>query len=229
MSRPGPRITTVVFDFDGVLADTERLHLTAFQRVFADRGWSLDETTYFDRYLGYDDRGLVLAFNEDQGLGLGPVEVDTLVAGKGQVFADFLASGDVLFPGARACVERLAANFSLAIASGALRAEILAILGAADLLRYFPVIVSADDVTSCKPSPEPYLTAAQQLGVIPSACAAVEDSMPGLAAARAAGMRTIGITTTVPGHALTLADRVIDRLDDLSLDLVSRLGAGTPV
>ena len=62
MSDRARPIAAVVFDFDGVLADTERLHLGAFQRVFDPRGWRLDEGTYFARYLGYDDRGLVVAF-----------------------------------------------------------------------------------------------------------------------------------------------------------------------
>jgi len=87
MSGVRPSITTIVFDFDGVLADTERLHLRAFQEVFAARGWSLDETAYFDQYLGYDDRGLVLAFGEDQRLGLTSRDVQTLVTDKGKVFA----------------------------------------------------------------------------------------------------------------------------------------------
>lgn len=222
-------ITTIIFDFDGVLADTERLHLRAFQQVFAGRGWTLDEAAYFDQYLGYDDRGLVLAFSEDQTLGLTPRDVQTLVAAKGQVFADYVAAGDVVFPKTRTCVERMAARFKLGIASGALKGEIVTILEAAGLRQYFPVIVAADDVTSCKPAPEPYLTAAQWLGVLPEACAAVEDSPPGLAAARIAGMRTVGITTTTTADLLTLADRVIHDLDELTPDLVTALGPAAAV
>jgi len=224
-----PSITTIVFDFDGVLADTERLHLRAFQEVFAARGWSLDETAYFDQYLGYDDRGLVLAFGEDQRLGLTSRDVQTLVTDKGKVFASAVAAGDVVFPGTRACVERMAGRFTLGIASGALKDEIVAILEAADLRRFFSVIVAADDVTACKPAPEPYLTAAQRLGVVPSACAAIEDSAPGLAAARSAGMRTVAITTTTPAVLLTLADRVIGHLDELTPDLVTALGSTAAV
>jgi beta-phosphoglucomutase len=229
MSTASPAITTVVFDFDGVLADTERLHLRAFQEVFTTRGWTLDESAYFDQYLGYDDRGLVLAFGDDHSLGLTSGDVKTLVADKGQVFAAHVATGDVVFPGTRACVERMAARFTLGIASGALKDEIITILEAADLLQFFPVIVAANDVTACKPAPEPYLTAAQRLGVIPASCAAVEDSAPGLAAARTAGMYTIGITTTTPAELLTLADRVIRHLDELTPDLVAALGSAAAV
>ena len=163
MPAAGSAITTIVFDFDGVLADTERLHLRAFQQVFAERGWTLDEAAYFDQYLGYDDRGLVLAFSDDQTLGLHARDVQTLVSAKGKVFGDFVAAGDVVFPNTRACVERMAARFTLGIASGALKHEIVTILEAANLHQFFPVIVGADDVTACKPAPEPYLTAARRL------------------------------------------------------------------
>lgn len=229
MPAAGPSITTIIFDFDGVLADTERLHLRAFQQVFAGRGWTLDEAAYFDQYLGYDDRGLLLAFSDDQALNLDARDVQTLVAAKGKVFGDFVAAGDVVFPGTRACVERMAARFTLGIASGALKGEIVTILEAANLRQFFPVIVAADDVTACKPAPEPYLTAAQRLGVLPEACAAVEDSAPGLAAARTAGMRTVGITTTTEAGLLTLADRVIRDLDELTPDLVAALGRAAAV
>lgn len=218
-------ITTVVFDFDGVLADTERLHMTAFQDVFAARGWTLTEGAYFDRYLGCDDLGLVTAFADDNGLALDADEVEALAGRKAEVFAGYLAHGDVLFPGAAACVARLAGRYRLGIASGALHEEIVTILGAAGLLQAFPVIVAADHVTACKPAPEPYLTAAKLLGVSPATCLAVEDSPPGLQAAKAAGMRTVGLTTTSPRHLLVDADRIITSLDDLVPGLVDEMGS----
>jgi beta-phosphoglucomutase len=213
----------VIFDFDGVLADTERLHLTAFQDVFAARGWRLDEATYFDRYLGCDDRGLVVTFARDQRLSVSDADVVALVEAKTDAFERRLEAGDVLFPRARTCVERMASRFVLGIASGAARAEILTILEAGGLRARFPVVVAADDVSETKPAPEPYLTAARQLGVRPDACVAVEDSAPGLAAAHAAGMRTVGITTTLPRDRLARADRIIDDLAELSPELVLAL------
>jgi beta-phosphoglucomutase len=223
MRAPGS-ITTIIFDFDGVLADTEGLHLRAFQQVFGGRGWRLDDDIYFGSYLGFDDEGLVGAFGRDQRLGLSASEVSALVEEKGRVFAGYVAAGDVLFPAARACVERLGSRFTLGIASGALKHEITGILGGAGLVGHFATIVSSEDVTECKPAPEPYLTAASRLGVAPTRCLAIEDSPPGLEAARAAGLVTIGITTTAARGSLT-ADLVVDSLDEISLDLVARLGA----
>jgi beta-phosphoglucomutase-like phosphatase (HAD superfamily) len=218
-------VAAVIFDFDGVLADTERLHLAAFRRVFLPRGWDLDEATYFERYLGCDDRGLVESFGRDRGLAIPAADVRTLVDAKGRAFAELVGTGQVMFASTAACVERLAARFPLAIASGALRDEIEAILLGAGLLAHFRTIVAADDVRETKPSPEPYATAASRLGVPPGACVAVEDSAPGLASARAAGMRTISITTTSPRHLLLAgSDRVIDDLAELTVDVVSTLG-----
>lgn len=225
MSAPSTtRITTVIFDFDGVLADTEGLHLRAFQDVFERRGWRLDERDYFARYLGYDDVGLVVAFGQEHGLGLGGADVDALVDAKTRLFASYLEAGEMLFPTARACVDRLATAYSLGIASGALGVEIRSILEAGGLLDRFPVIVAADDVSACKPAPEPYLKAAAGLGVDPARCVAIEDSPAGLASARTAGMRTIGLTTTSPRALLTDADVILDGLHQISAETVAKLG-----
>jgi beta-phosphoglucomutase len=213
-------ITAVVFDFDGVLADTERLHLLAFQDVFSGQGWHLDEQSYYDRYMGFDDRGAIVEYTRDLGLIPTDDEICAMTASKAQAFATRLASGEVLFPEANACVTRLAREFPLAIASGALHAEIVAILKTGGLLHYFPVIIGADDCTRHKPEPEPYLQAAAALGVDPRACTAIEDSSWGLASARAAGMRTIALTTTSSPAAVNQADRIISGLHELTAELV---------
>jgi beta-phosphoglucomutase len=223
MPATSPDVSAIVFDFDGVLADTERLHLSAFQQVFSARGWTLDAATYFEHYLGCDDRGLVLTFARDQRITVTDTDVRDLVLAKTRAFDAYLHSGSVLFPGAQACVERMAERYAVGIASGAAKAEILLILEAAGLRSRFGAIVAADDVSETKPSPEPYLTAAHQLGIDPRACLAIEDSAPGLAAAHAAGMRTLGITTTLPRAALARADYVIETLDEVTEALVSRL------
>jgi beta-phosphoglucomutase len=218
------RIAALVFDFDGVIADTERLHLRAFQEAFAPRGWTLDEAAYFDRFLGYDDRGVVEAFARERAIALDRADHQRLVAAKTAAFARHLASPDILdilYSGARTRLVELAARYPLAIASGALHGEIVAILAAAGLRDLFRAIVAADDVGATKPSPEPYLTAAARLGVTPAACLAIEDSPPGLTAARAAGMRTVAVATTVPRHALGDADCIIDGIGDLTAEVLA--------
>jgi beta-phosphoglucomutase len=216
-------IRAVVFDFDGVLANTERLHFRAIQEALAAHGRALDERTYFDRYLGYGDRDVFVELARDVSWALDAATLDALMSLKADRYGEYMAGGGALYPRASACVRGLCGRFSLAIASGSLRHEIRTILSGAGLLDAFPVIVGADDVTAGKPAPEPYLKAAALLGVDPAAAVAIEDSRWGLESARAAGMRTIGITTTYPASALVPADLVVDALDDISPDVIDRL------
>jgi HAD superfamily hydrolase (TIGR01509 family) len=219
VTRPG----AVVFDFDGVLADTERLHLLAFQEAFLQRGWTLTDTAYFDRYLGFDDRDLVRAFTIDQRVRLQPGEDDAIVTAKARAYEAHVARGSVLFPGAAPAVARLGARYRLGIASGSLRAEILHILGPETLAAAFHAIVGADDVARSKPAPDLYLAAVARLEVTASRAVAIEDSRWGLAAARAAGLRTIAVTTSYPAATLSSADRVVTSLDQIGVELIEEL------
>jgi beta-phosphoglucomutase len=213
----------VVFDFDGVLADTEGLHLRAFQDAFSGRGWTLDQAAYFERYLGFDDRDLVRAFAIDSRLVLEPGDEDAIVAAKAVAYEARLAGGAVLFAGAAAAIARLGGAYRLGIASGSLRAEIEAVLGAAGLAAAFAIIVGADDVARSKPAPDPYLEAVARLDVPSGRAVAIEDSRWGLASARAAGLRTIGITTSYPAATLASADAVVASLDEITVEVVHNL------
>jgi beta-phosphoglucomutase len=216
-------IRAVIFDFDGVLANTERLHFQAIQEALAAHGRALDERTYFDRYLGFGDRDVFVEFARDVSWTLDGATLDGLMSLKAERYRHRLVGGGALYAPASACVRWLSPRFALAIASGSLRGEIQEILSTAGLLDAFRAIVGADDVAMGKPAPEPYLKAAQLLGVDPSAAVAIEDSRWGLESARAAGLRTIGITTTYPASALVPADLIVDSLEDISPDVIDRL------
>ncbi len=216
-------ITAVIFDFDGVLANTERLHLQAIQDALAAHGRVLDERTYFDRYLGFGDRDVFVELARDLSWTLDETTLDGLMALKAERYRSHLVGGDALYSPASACVRSLSARFALAIASGSLRGEIQNILSGAGLLEAFGAIVGADDVAAGKPAPESYLRAARLLDVDPSAAVAIEDSRWGLEAARAAGMRAIGITTTYPASALVPADLIVDSLEDITPEVIDRL------
>jgi len=213
----------VVFDFDGVLADTESLHLLAFQDVFRARGWTLERGAYFDRYLGFDDEDLVRAFTHDAKLAVTDDDVAGLVRTKTERFAALMDSGAIMFPGAPAAIARLGARYRLGIASGSTGAEIAAILQKAGLHAPFRVIIGADDVARSKPAADPYVAAVNRLGVPASAAVAIEDSRWGLTSARAAGLRTIGVTTSYDAKDLSSADVVVDSLDEVTVELVESL------
>src|SRR5262245_26123090 len=128
MSRP---LQAIVFDFDGVIANSEPLHLVAFQQALAEDGLELTASDYYTRYLGYDDVGMFQALGRDRGLPMEGDRVAQLVARKGDRMQTLLQSGSVLFPGAREFIREAAAAVPIAIASGALRHEIDAIIDAA--------------------------------------------------------------------------------------------------
>jgi len=216
-------VQAIVFDFDGVLADSEPLHLKAYQALFEPHGIHLDQKTYCERYLGYDDEGALTRIAEDNGLILGDEEIELLVVEKGHVFEALVGSRDVLYRGAADCVRRLAAAWPVGVASGAVRADIDLMLRGAGIQDLFRFIVAAGDTDRTKPAPDPYLRAAELHGVAPGACVAIEDSHWGLESARGAGMRTIAITHTYPRSALTEADAVVDSLDELTRDFIARL------
>jgi beta-phosphoglucomutase len=150
--------------------------------------------------------------------------VKALVAEKTQAFDEVLQRTEVLYPDAAACVERLARDFPLGIASGALRHEIEMILRRAGLHDHFHFIVAAGDTPRSKPWPDPYVRAAQLHGVPPSACVAIEDSRWGIESAKAAGLKCVGITTAYPASQLRGADHMIESLREFDPELIRTLG-----
>ena len=217
-------IKAIVFDFDGVLADSEMLHLRVYRELLGPSGVNITTEQYCERYLGSDDEGVFAQVASDYGLLLGDEEIEMLIAEKAERFEALISSTDVLYPTAAACVRRLAAAWPLGIASGARRSEIQLMLRGAALADAFKFIVAAGETDNGKPAPDPYLRAAELHGAAPGDCVAIEDSHAGLESARTAGLRTIGIATTYPRHTLT-ADAVIDSLDEVTPDFVRRLGS----
>jgi len=218
-------IAAVIFDFDGVLADTERLHLLAYQTAFGGLGRTLEPADYSARYMVFGtDREAVERFVEEQRLTIAPADVEALVARKVDAYRALFSNGDALFPWTRACVERLRPYLPLAIASGSLHAEVESIIRSGGLVESFGAIVGADDVARAKPAPDLYLEAARRLGVDPATAVAIEDSLWGLAAARTAGLRTIAVTTSLTAAALRPhAEHVIASLDEVTIDWLGRL------
>lgn len=216
-------VKAVVFDFDGVLANSEPLHLAAYQEVFSALGVQLTRDEYYANYLGYDDQGVFRKLGAAQGWMLDDGRVAALIEEKSRVFDATIERTDILYPAAAECVQRLGAEFPLGIASGALRYEIEMILERARLHRHFRFIVASGDTPNSKPWPDPYIRAAELHGVSASACVAIEDSRWGIESAKAAGLKCVGITTTYPASELRSADRVIDSLGEFRAELIHAL------
>jgi beta-phosphoglucomutase len=223
-------LRAIVFDFDGVIANSEPLHFRAFRDVLASRNIELTERDYYDRYLGYDDAGAFHAIGTDRERAFSGVELLSLTAEKAVRLEVLEQDASVLFPGAADTIRRAAAAVPLAIASGALGVEIRRVLEGADLTQYFQAIVAAEDTRVSKPAPDPYQRAVALLGeamhdpgLKPADCVAIEDSRWGIVSARTAGLRTVGVTTSYGADELAEADLVIGAIGDLDLASLQRL------
>jgi beta-phosphoglucomutase len=210
----------VIFDFDGVLVNTEPLHFRAMHDALVPEGITITTEEYEGQYLAYDDRTALRLALEIHSKPSRPADVDRICLRKAEEF-DRLINGVPFFDGARELIADLSRVVPLAIASGALRIEIERILGAGGLLESFTAIVGADDVRQGKPHPEPYLTALGRLrsrgrDLSPADCLVIEDSMAGIASGLAAGMRVVAVSHTYPATKLSAAHAVVPALRDVS-------------
>jgi beta-phosphoglucomutase len=225
-------LRAVFFDFDGVIANSEPLHLRAYQAVLQPEGIDLDEEDYYSLYLGYDDVGLFETLTKDRGIAVTTARIEGWIARKSAIIRQMLSRDSILFPGARDCVRTFAQRVPLAIASGALEPEIDMVLQHAGLRDCFTAIASASDGVRGKPAPDLYLLAMAKLRQSASgmagrfdaaSCVAIEDSHWGLVAAQQAGLRCIAVTHTYPASELAQADLVVERLSDLTWSSIARL------
>jgi len=212
-----PSLQAIVFDFDGVLADTEGLHLLAFQQALQPEGVPLEAQEYYDRYMGFDDRGVLAALTVNRGLPWSDRDCTRLLDAKAACFRTIIETRPVVFDGVAERIAEWAGQVPFAIASGALREEIELILETAGLRAFFPVIVAAGETTRFKPAPDPYLAALERLGVDAARSVAVEDSSWGIESAAGAGMKVVAVCSSCPRERLAAADDVVDAFADLSL------------
>ena len=225
-------LQAIVFDFDGVIANSEPLHLRAFQQTLAEDGLTLTEQDYFSRYLGYDDVGVFAAVARDRGVTVTDQQIASLVARKGACIQEMLHTGHILFPGAAEFIRQAASAVPIAIASGAQRHEIEEVLDATRLRGHFAVIVAAGDTPEGKPSPAPYVLAFHLLQKAGGALAAnrsvaIEDSRWGLDSARGAGLRCVGVTNSYPESELPGAELIVDGLNALTIPMLEGLVEGS--
>ena len=209
-------LRAAVFDFDGVIVDSEPLHFRSLREALRPEGVEITEEEYLQVYLAFDDREAIRLALEHHGESADPARRARIEARKVDIFAR-LIPGVPVFAGARALVRALEEEMPLAIASGARHAEVDAILRGVGLRDAFLAIVGAEDAVRTKQDPAPFLEAACRLaartpGLAPAECVAFEDSMAGIAAARGAGMKVVGVAHSYPAEKLRAAHRVVDSL-----------------
>ena len=224
-------LKAIIFDFDGVLVDSEPAHYQAFAEVASELGIDLDFSRYLAEMVGFDDREAVrhLLSGESEASVTTAARVAELCEQKRLAFERIVSRGIEPLPGAMQLLDEAVAQMPVAIASGALRSDIDIILKQLDRHDVVHAVVTADDVQRSKPDPQTYLDAAgllaqrfTELDLRPGDCLAIEDTGAGLASARAAGLMTLGLTTTGPAEQLHGADRVIDNLAGVTLEKLRR-------
>ena len=209
----------VIFDFDGVIVDSEPVHHAGFAQVLRGRGIELTWDLYRERYLGYDDHDCFAAVCGDHGLAFDESSIAAMTAAKSAVVREVLASSVRALPGAVELIAALqAADVPLAICSGALRAEIEVAARRTGVWDRFLSVVAAEDVVHGKPDPAGYALALERLRAAtgrPLRAArslAIEDSPAGIDAARGAGLGVLAVTTSYAAAALTTADAIVASL-----------------
>ena len=180
----------ILFDFDGVIADTGNHHVAAWQRTLAVMGWHISDEVAA-RSSEIDDREFLAEFFSQRGITEGKIE--DWVRRKQVLTVQLLKDSPRLYPGVVDLVRKVQGRVRLAVVSSTWRENIEAVLGAAGLAGSFDLIVGKEDVTAGKPAPDGYQLALKRLRLVARSTVALEDSPTGLASARAAGIRAIAV------------------------------------
>src|SRR5207302_3911346 len=179
-------LRAIIFDMDGVICDSEPIHMQAFQAVLKSEGIMITDQEYYDKYLAHDDRGsFESALEAHQRPPPDVKRMNALLSAKARAFDELMKERMVIYPGADAFVKKAAKQYALALASGARRLEVEYVLKKAKIRDIFSAIVSADEVKNGKPQPESFHYALELLNQVrldgtpiiqPSETLVIEDS-----------------------------------------------------
>ena len=214
----------LIFDFDGVVVDSEPIHLACFRAVLSRAGVDLRTEDYYSKYLGFDDHDCFVAALRDHGKPYTEPQIAQMVRDKTAMVKEAYGRAVQALPGVVELIRAAAAaRVPLAVCSGALHEEIELAARTMGVLDCFGVVVAATDVHHGKPDPEGYRLTLDRLGrktgrkLAAAACVVVEDSPAGIEAAKAAGMKVLAVTNSYAPDALMQANRIVASLADITL------------
>lgn len=226
-------LSAVIFDFDGIIVDTEPLHYRAFQEILEPLGFGYAWDEYVNLYMGFDDRDAFREAFRVHGRTLNDHDLELLIERKAAAFQEIISRGVVPYPGVVELIEAITGSLPLALCSGALRCDILPILSGLGLSGAFDVLVTAEDVSVSKPDPASYALAVERLAadfperrIAPGRCIAIEDTPAGISSATGAGIPVIAVTNSYPAERLAGAVKIVDSLAGLSLTDFENLARG---
>jgi beta-phosphoglucomutase len=217
-------LDAVIFDFDGIIVDTEPLHYKAFQELLVPLGLGYSWEAYLETYLGFDDRDAFREAFRAAGRPLPAEQLKSLMDGKAEAFLRAVSVGVEPYPGVVELIRDISGNLPLALCSGALRSDIDPILAQLGLVGVFDTLVTADEVAASKPDPESYRLAVSRLQEIypgridPARGLAIEDTPAGIISATGAGLRVLAVTNSYPAERLDGACCVVTSLAGVDLE-----------
>ncbi|MBA7597583.1 Phosphorylated carbohydrates phosphatase [subsurface metagenome] len=215
-----PEVEAVIWDMDGVLADTAPHHLHAWQEIFSKRGVKFTEAD-FKRGFGIRNDAIIRNILGEQ---VTKDEIEAIAQEKEKTFRRIIGQNIRPLPGAVKLLQALDKHgVRMAIASSTTIENIRLIIGGMDIENCFKAVVTGHDVTEGKPSPQVFLLAAKRLGAEPENCIVVEDSVAGVVAAKSAGMYCVAVTNTHPREKLKEADLIVDTLEAVSVKDILKL------
>ena len=213
----------IIFDFDGVILDSENSHFIAFNEGLKNLNINISEDEYYSKYISLDDRGVITNVVNDKNISVTNEEINMIIKNKNDYFESRLIDNSKLFPGVEELIIQLSKNFVLSIGSGANRSEIIKTLKNNNIYDYFEIIVSADEVNNPKPNPETYNRVLDNINTDfnINEIIVIEDSPGGIEAAKSAGLRCIAITNTFDNEELGKADIIVSNYEDILKYLTS--------
>lgn len=222
-------LDAVIFDFDGIIVDTEPLHYRAFQEILEPMGLGYSWEQYQEVYMGFDDRDAFREAFHAGGRELRDVELKDLVDRKAHTFLKIVSVGVSAYPGVVELIRSISGTLPLGLCSGALRSDIEPILAQLGLTGAFDAMVTAEEVATSKPDPASYLLALQRLQdlypgeITAGSSLAIEDTPAGIASATGAGLKVLAVTNSYPAARLGGASRVVDSLAGVHLEELRQL------
>jgi beta-phosphoglucomutase len=208
----------ILFDFDGVLVDSEPMHEAALLAAVREVGMGFTHEEYLARLMGFGDYDCFRALAASHGRVLTPADHVDLARRKWKHAEAAISAGEVKpYAATIALLREASQHYPTAICSGALRHEIEAILEQFGARHLVQTLVTADDTARSKPDPAPYFCTCERLGIAPRECVTMEDTPKGIASARAAGVRVVGVCHSLPAERLAAADLVVTSTADLSI------------
>lgn len=223
-------LKAIVFDFDGIIVDSEPLHYRAFQKALEPLEAGFSWAEYVDKYMGFDDRDAFREAFRAAGKLLSDEKLAEMIALKAALFQEVAAEGVTAYPGVIQLIKSISGTFPVALCSGALRSDIEPVLQMLSLSAAFDCMVTAEEVPVSKPDPASYLLAIEKLQKIFPAAAitaaesvAIEDTPAGITSANHAGLKVLSVTNSYPEKELSHADMIVESLAVITPEVLGRL------